>query len=119
MLARRLLELTGNLPPAYHFVNAGLSWNGYIWPVLLDSPAQRESSLDYFHKHNVDAFVLWSEALYTACRFGYQAGMCPIFEDAFRRLFMLPCYAELTDKQRNRILEVVQSWAEQRKAYSM
>ncbi len=108
--AREISELAGNPVPACRFVCAGESWNGYLWPLLLTTPAQREASLDYFHKHKVDAFVLWSECLRTASRFGYQTSECPRFEDAFQRLFMLPCYAELTDSQRKHMRWVVQTW---------
>lgn len=108
--ACEITELAGNLLPAYRFVSAGELWNGYIWPVLLHTHSQRETSLDYFHKRNVDAFVLWPECLRTASRFGYQDGECPRLEDALQRLLMLPCYAELTNSQRRRIREAIRTW---------
>ncbi|MCY2927226.1 MAG: DegT/DnrJ/EryC1/StrS family aminotransferase, partial [Planctomycetota bacterium] len=100
--ARQLGELTGPIHPACACLQRGDQWNGYLWPMLLASHERREESLDFFHARGVDAFVLWPESLRTAARFGYTTGQCPTLENALPRLLLLPCYAELTARQRAR-----------------
>lgn len=40
------------------FIETKERWNGYICPIVVESPIIRDKSLDYFIDHNVDAFVL-------------------------------------------------------------
>ena len=89
----------------------GEQWNGYLWSAVLKSHQHRQDSLAFFHRRGVDAFVLWQESLRTAARFGYTSGQCPALEDALPRLLMLPCYAELTDRQKAKIVAAVKDWA--------
>ncbi|MCJ7544031.1 MAG: DegT/DnrJ/EryC1/StrS family aminotransferase [Phycisphaerae bacterium] len=105
--ARRLSEAAGPLAPACHFVAAGDDWNGYLWPVVLDSRTRREEAVRFFRRRGVDAYLLWLECLDAAAQYGYRRGDCPQLEDALGRLMMLPSYAELTAKQQRRILQAV------------
>jgi dTDP-4-amino-4,6-dideoxygalactose transaminase len=59
----------------------------------------------FFERLSIDAFKLWPESLDTAVAFGYSRGDCPCFEDILGRILMLPCYAELTERQLQRLKE--------------
>jgi len=105
--ARQLADALPGRMPLGRFAEIGDDWNAYLAPVLLPSHADREAALDAFHARGVDAFILWPECLRTAARFGCQAGQCPRLADALERLLILPCYAELTRRRRERILRAV------------
>ena len=106
----KIAAATENMLPASNFINAGNSWNGYLLPILVETREQRQASLEYFHYNNIDAFVLWPECLETAGKFGYCGGDCPCFEDAFERMFLLPCYAELKKSQFKQLEETAKMW---------
>jgi dTDP-4-amino-4,6-dideoxygalactose transaminase len=111
--AGEILEILGkNVEPVCRYIEAGDSWNGYLFPILLATHGQREASLNYFHKNKVDAFVLWAECLRTVRQFGYQPGECPHLEDVLERLLILPCYAELTNYQRRCLRNAIRIWHE-------
>jgi len=108
--AGRISRILEKMAPLSNFIEAKERWNGYICPIIVESPTICDKSLDYFTDHNIDAFVLWPECLRTAARFGYKKGQCPRLENTIKRLFMLPCYAELTDSQQLHICDVVAKW---------
>lgn len=106
--AAELCKLARPLPPACNYLAAGQRWNGYLWPVAVESPARRQELAAFFCSRGVDAFLLWLECLQAARHYGYRPGDCPRVEDVLPRLIMLPCYAELTAAQKQKILNVVQ-----------
>lgn len=106
----RQLNQAAELPPPVRRYLQDDNWNAAASPILLPSHAQREASLDFFHSRGIDAYVLWPECFRTAGRFGYQAGDCPQLDEALPRLMFLPCYAELTRAQQQRILDAVAAW---------
>lgn len=108
--AQELCDLSGGMEPTRRFVEAGEAWNGFLWPVLLPTPVQREESLAYFRRRGVDAFLLWQRCLRKAELYGYRRGQCARMEDALPRLLLIPCYAELTASQRKRISRALREW---------
>jgi dTDP-4-amino-4,6-dideoxygalactose transaminase len=109
-IGHELAAMVCNKQQGHVFAAENTSWNGYLLPLLLRDSVQRKTSLNYFHQHNVDAFVLWSECFDVAGSFGYRRGECPHFEYAFDRILMLPCYAELTSEQLARLKASVTEW---------
>jgi len=107
---RKISEAIGSITPIDNFLYAESQWNGYLCPIIVDTPLKQKKSLNFFHVHNIDAFVLWPECLRTARRFGYQSGQCPRLEHSLKRMFMLPCYAELKSRQQKYICDIAKKW---------
>jgi perosamine synthetase len=82
-------------------------WNAYLLPLLTPEVAYRERLLTFFNKKGIDAFELWPEYLDTASRFGYTKGECDNTENFVKRLFFIPCYAELTQTHFKRIVQTL------------
>jgi perosamine synthetase len=109
-ISRDIAQRIGNRMPVARFASAGELWNGYLVPMLLDDRSQREAMLDFLHRRSIDAFLLWPECLDMAASYGDQCGSCQRFEEAFKRLLLLPCYAELTNARVGRIKDAIGSW---------
>ena len=108
--AARYSREVGWLDPVRQFESIGERWNGYLWPVLLNSVDEKDRSMELFRRFEINAFALYGQCLRVAAEYGYVSGSCPQLEESLQRLLMLPCYAELTGAQGKRILNAITHW---------
>jgi dTDP-4-amino-4,6-dideoxygalactose transaminase len=109
-LAAKYAKACESWIPPRQFSAVGQNGNGYLWPMMAQNAAEKEKAMDFFHARGVDAFLLWPECLQTAGRFGYVKGTCPNLEQNLERLFFLPLYAELNEKDSMTIMSAIREW---------
>ncbi|MBN1981008.1 MAG: DegT/DnrJ/EryC1/StrS family aminotransferase [Chitinivibrionales bacterium] len=85
----------------------GTFYNRYLYPILFDSTQQRDYMAAYLHKRHIGTIKPYNDVVEVATEhYGYRSD-CPVTERISKRLLVIPSYANLTKKDTERIVRVV------------
>ena len=98
-----LVETGLGLPPSPE--NPGVAWHQFVLRLQ-----QREAWLDWFRQHRIGCNIHYATPIHFMPAYrnlGYDVGDLPQTEAACRQVLSLPIYPELTERQVDRVIEVI------------